>query len=493
MPELIQRTSTAATGPTPSIPEPKPRFQQLKDVRHSLALDWRTVAMAIKTSIPPTVLICAIQSHTWIRHFKANAYLVPIIATCALPALSRAMLLEYNLQLAFTFVLSYCWVLFAGWAGLQARKHTTHTPEELNAYNASAEAVVAIFLMFFMWLAFTFKSKFPKWNLQCILAGIFAVATLPSIAMAPNMDQILSETNNALQAFLVGQAVGLVNALIVFPRSTRAILRTDTKACLESLISLMQAQRDCTDALKHGYTMSDLETLSPVNQLRDKLQVFLGTVVKIRSGAEYAKREIAWGRLNHDQLKRFIFLVADLIPPATGLSAVADMQEIVLAGVADKSEVEGDEDVDVDEDEDEDAQDSNQNQKEEKWHEVQQSLHTCSNRQLDAIMDGALHAMKRLSLKPSPSYAKSNDEENQRLGMSPGQASFLDAYRNVFVNCPAMGAESEKPHIQDPHLDEYIHHRPRVDNPEDVTEEKYLDNLRYVISLHVSFPARIST
>ncbi|KAK1141549.1 hypothetical protein N8T08_008962 [Aspergillus melleus] len=107
--------------------------------------------MAIKTAVAPTVLVCVIEVDAYINYFTTNAYLAAIMAASALPALPQAKLIEYNLQLALATVVTYCWALLAGWSAVQARKHTTNSSEDLAGYNSSAEAVVAIFMIFILW------------------------------------------------------------------------------------------------------------------------------------------------------------------------------------------------------------------------------------------------------------------------------------------------------------------------------------------------------
>jgi hypothetical protein len=161
-------------------------MSRVKVVLSRLTLDWEAAILALKTSLAPAVLVCLIESTTWINHFTTNSYLASIVATCALPTLPRAKLIDYNFQLALALAVVYCYSLLAGWCGLQARRHTTSSTEELKDYNSSAEAVAAIFLIFIEWLVFTLKSAFPVWQLQCVLAGIYCVAVLPPTARAPD-------------------------------------------------------------------------------------------------------------------------------------------------------------------------------------------------------------------------------------------------------------------------------------------------------------------
>lgn len=202
--EKLRAILAAATLTVHNAGRKSAKYWQPQKLLYLVALNQHTLMMAVKASIPPTVLVCAIQSETWIAYFKTNAYLAPIIAACALPNLPRERLLVYHLQLSFAFVLTYGWVLLAGWSGFQARNHSIDSLDKAKSYTSNAEAVVALFFVSFVWLIFTIKSAFPAMGLQCTLAGVFGVAVLPLVATSSNMSDIVHETNNVFVAFLVG-------------------------------------------------------------------------------------------------------------------------------------------------------------------------------------------------------------------------------------------------------------------------------------------------
>lgn len=463
--------------PLDNVLQATTRRLQLRSVLIQLKPDWDSVTLAIKGSIPPTVLVCAIQSRAWIDYFKTNAYLAPIIATCALPALPRARLIEHNVRLAFAFTISYCWALLAGWSGLQARKHTTHSPEAMEAYNSSAEAVVALFLMFGIWCAFSLKSAYPAWALQCTLAGIFIVAILPTLARAPSMTKILAESRNTLESFLAGQAVGFVNALVVFPRTCRGVFKKDLRACLDGLVSVMQAQRKCVDDLKDG----TIDTSSSVAKLQAALQRFINGVVKARSDVEYAEREISWGRLDHAQLEQIASMLVDLIPPVSGLSSTADMLQIAIPGHVPSSNIDGT---------DGQLQPHDTLEDENAWHHLEEKMNRHSLRISEAIGEGVEHAKLRLELtRGSPVFdrirkKKRPDEEKPSYLLGPGQARFLELYQNAFNKWCFMGEESDSMN-EEKLVDSYIRHRPQITDLAQVTTKTHTDTRRYFLLLHV--------
>ncbi|RJE27610.1 hypothetical protein PHISCL_00035 [Aspergillus sclerotialis] len=456
------------------------RFQ-IASVLKQLTLDWHTVTMAIKTSIPPTILICVIQSNTWINHFKTQAYLAAIMSVCVLPTLPRARLIEYNLQLAFTIAMSYCWVLLGGWCGLQARKHTTSSADELNAYNSSAEAVVSIFFIFLTWCAFTLKSAFPTWNIQCTWGGIFAVSTLPTVAQASTMREIIDKASITVEAFLAGQAIGFLNALIIFPQSCRGVFRKDMEACLDGLVDVMRAQKKCTQDYRSNTAFAgrEDERNSSVDQLQNALQRFINSVVEARADVEYAEREMAWDRLDHSQLDHIASTLVDLIPPVFGLGSTADMLQLAAYRSDQYSKDAGGADGNSETDSAGD---------EEFWRGLEDRMHEQSYRISDAIIEGTEHAKHRLELKKNrfpfrKARARKTDEENQAFVMNPGKTSFLESYREVFCKCCVL-AQDMNDMEGEKLLDHYVRHRPHIGDPTQISPEAHSNTLRYFLLLH---------
>lgn len=460
------------------------RRVQLKSVLIQQTLDWHTATMAIKASIPPAVLVCAIQSNSWINHFKTNAYLAPIMSTCVLPALPREMLVRHNIRVTFAIVIGYCWALLAGWCGVQARHHTAHNLSDINAYNSSAEAVVAIFLIFCIWCTFTLRSAFPNWGLPCTLTGIFTVATLPNIARAPSMSEVINETNVTLEAFLVGQAVGFVNALLLFPQSCRGLVRQDIGFCLDGLVAVIQAQRKCMEdiLLKKTSAVEEEENgSSSISQLEGALQRFVNAVSKVRQDSEYAACEISWGVFDYAKLEEISSLLLDLIPPVSGLSSVADMLQVHVDG----SNIISDADDNSDSNEVD-----NSTSREEGWQHLEVAMHQNSGKMSDTIIKGVEHAKLRLELTKGRTLvnrhrARNTDEEHEVGITQPGDAGFLESFRDVFHNGRVLSQENEDMNNKEL-LDCYIQHRPQIGNLSQYTSEMHYNTLRYFLFLHVS-------
>ncbi|UKZ52913.1 hypothetical protein TrVGV298_006699 [Trichoderma virens] len=307
------------------------------------------------------------------------------------------------------------------------------------------------------------------------MAGIFTVATLPNIARAPNMSTVIDETNIILESFLVGQAVGFVNALILFPQSCRGVFRKDMGACLDELVAVTQAQRKCMEyiLIKRFSTGEETTSISSISQLEAALQRFVNAVAKIGRDGEYAAREISWGILDHSRLEEISSLLVDLIPPASGLSSVADLLQLHIDGYNDMNgHCDTNNDLSVEDD----------------WQHLEAAMDQYSRKMSEEIIRGIEHAKLRLQLTKGHSpfnrcRVRKADEEHQGVTSNPGDVGYLESYRDVF-NKNHMLSQDSNSMTNNKLLDCFIQHRPQVGNLSQYTSEMHSSTLRYFLFLH---------
>ncbi|KAF4595203.1 putative MFS transporter [Ophiocordyceps camponoti-floridani] len=498
---------TAEPKPEPK-PEPKtrtsPRLAQLKAVLVRLEPDVGSVFMAFKMTIAPLVCICLIQSTAWTNHYKTNGYLVALIANLALPFLPRGTLIKFNVQLALATAVSYCYVLLAGWCGLQARKHTTHSPEQLKAYNSSAEAVVAIFLIFCVWTIFSLKSAYPSLFFLLSIAGIYAVSTLPGLARASTIKDVINQSSNVVESFLTGQAFGFFVGIVILPRSGRDDFRKAFKGCLDGLVVIVRAHEQCMSVFKarppdyvppSPTSTGDEadERAAAATKLQEALKGFTNGVIKARAAAAHAKLELSFGRLDNRELRQMMSGLIDLVPPASGLFAVADMLKGAIDGSL-KADMENEArrrrgtDATLD-GRDEEEDDDGREQEEEAthdWHQLEEAILQHLHNMSEAIVNGVEHAKLRFHLtadKLKLPFLHRNQEESASAPPSPrpGDENFLESFRGVVerecdVGQGKDGSGGEKL------MDHYIRHRPKDEDLSRVTTEKQLDYSQTLLS-----------
>ncbi|TQV92273.1 MFS transporter [Cordyceps javanica] len=376
-----------------------------------LRLDWHTAQLTVKTSIPPAVLVCAIQSDTWISYFGQNAYLAPIAAASVMAGFPQGMLIDFNVKQTIGYVVAYCWALLAGWCGLQARKHTTRSPEELAAYNSSAEAVVAVMLAFGMWVTFTVKSAFPSWNIQTSVAAILGIAMIPALARLPTMHSIIKEATNA----------------------------------------------------------------KSVEQLEAALQQLGNEVAKANGHVDHAAREFSWGAYSQSELDAVCSLLVQLVPPASGLSLVADMmqRETDVSGVPSYQEqMVTNPEVAI-----EPAK-----QSQDDWHHTETEIQGQLIKMAEMITAGAKHAKLRLRQIQKRSWARGHSEkpadQESHEDVSPGGSRLVQHY------CDMFREDGDETLSRREVLHRYVQHRPKVGTIGPLSSDKHADILRYFALLH---------
>ncbi|KAJ3497992.1 hypothetical protein NLG97_g1459 [Lecanicillium saksenae] len=440
--------------------------------------DWHTVQLTIKTSIPPTVLVCAIQSDAWIGYFGQNAYLAPIGAAGVMATFPQGMLIEFNAKQTLGFVVAYCWSLLAGWCGLQARRHTSTTPEDLAAYNSSAEAVVAIFLVCGMWFAFTVKSAFPSWNIQASVSAILAIAIMPAIARLPTMQVITKEATNAFVAFLAGQAIGLASALLIFPQTCRGLFKRDAISSLGALRTIMHTHEKCIEDIVAGTMPSPNEEVvnyESIEKLEAALQQLGNEVAKASGHVDHAAREISWGVYHQSELDDVCALLVQLMPPVSGLSLIADMMQrrTDINSVVGRHEPDNAETQNTNDEAD---------QQHEDWRQTELEMQDQLCKMAEMICAGAEHAERRLREsqkrnwvgRPRFNYA----DEETRGPACPGGARFIEYFRDMFKE------DGEKNLSRQQVLHRYVQHRPRMRATGPIAPGNHAETLRYFALLH---------
>jgi hypothetical protein len=297
------------------------------------------------------------------------------------------------------------------------------------------------------------------------------------------MREVIEETNTVLESFLVGQAVGFVNALILFPQSCGGVFKKDIGACLDGLVAITRAQRKCMEeiSLKKISIGEETNISSSVSQLEAALQRFVNEIANARRDGDYAAREIFRGIFDHSQLKEISSLLVDLIPPASGLSSVADMLQLHIDGcniLNDTDEMNGQ------------CETPNDSSHENDWQQLEAAMHQHSGKMSDAIIKGVEHAKLRLELKKGRSlitryHVRVVDEEHHASTADPGEVGFLESYRDVFDKSRVLGQGNEGISYEKL-LGYYIQHRPQIENLSQYTSEMHSDTLRYFLFLHVS-------
>lgn len=327
--------------------------------------------------------------------------------------------------------------MLALWSAVQARLHTSSEEvrqSPLPTYNSSQAAVCAIWLFFNTWLANILRAKYVSFNLPvitfCVFVNICTTygATMTSTVVAENFIRRL------FVGFLVAIALSTATSLIIFPVSSRLVVFkefTGSIGLLRKTVALQQAylirleSDDMFTTATRTWTSPDIpgkttkhppltreeKAAKALKETTDKMAELAG---KLHADLIFAKRDIAWGKLDANDLGQMLTLFRNMYIPIMGMTTIIDIFRRV-------SEHRG---WDVEEGAPMDVVAEKEREKR-VWNEVMKQLHEPFNILSKAIDQGLVHAGLCLELLPRPKEAgKEKDVEARGEDLKPGEVGF---------------------------------------------------------------------
>jgi hypothetical protein len=276
-------------------------------------------------------------------YFQTVGYIVPIISVLALALLPRGkFMMNFVLNLlAVTFGAAVS--MLALWSSVQARYHTSPAdspPSPRPPYNSSQSAVCAVWLFFNIWFGNVVRAKLPAFNIPVI---IYSILVNISTTYGPFM-----ATTSAARAFieqlftamLVALALALAVNIFIFPVSSRQVVFKQFAAgigLLRQIVSLqksyliglesedMFAVATRTETLleklggkgsRQGAEVPKLtkeaKAAGALQEAGAKMRELTG---KLHADMPFAKRDIAWGKLDAKDLSELSNLFRNVYIP----------------------------------------------------------------------------------------------------------------------------------------------------------------------------------
>ena len=353
-------------------------------------------------------------------------------------------------QTLFLNVLSVCTgsaiAMLGTWSGVQARLHTT-PPGTVALYNSSQSAVCAIWLFANIWLANTLRAKFPAVQFSVIIYSILtniAFTFGPIFQTTAECRSLVKElVTGFLSAFAIATAVNLFVVpitcrMVVFKEQTGYIMaiRGALKAQMLYLRSLetsdMFTGTDKTGAegdsqgkeKTNGESQIDPTQAPEAKALKGAISAITALHGKLHGDMVFAKREMAWGKLNAKDIDEIYVLFRGIIIPLIGMSTIADIFERVAerrGWLKPKNPTRRDQ-LEAWEQADEEERISSQKI----WNEVMKTLHEPFAITVAAMDEGMEHAGLVLELLPKPKTQNGTDEEAKGADPRPGNAKFAE-------------------------------------------------------------------
>ncbi len=412
--------------------------------------------MMVKGALPPTISLAMYQSTPVAKIYSTLGYLVAIMSVLSFAILPRSKFLQTMLLNIIGVCIGSAVALLQIYCSVQARAHTTAAPppssngpspgSAVSGYNSSAAAVCAVWLFFNIYLANTIRASRPQLQFPVIMYSIFANVASVYAPSFPTMAAGISFAEGLLEAFLTGFAIATVVSLLVFPTTVRMtffkqsagfihLVQGTLKAQVVYLASLekvdMFAQpKDSTDYDDEGKFQShkkrkaEKDIASPESLELQSAIAGLGELYgKMHPDIAFAKREMAWGKLDASDISEIYKLMQGITLPLTGMSSVVDIFQRIAAkwGLAEADNAQSSEN--------QVAQEIRSD-----WNEIMKSLHDPFEAMTEAMDAGLQHTLYTLELAEPPKKQKKkgdgeSDESSQDIEaeagmMEPGTASY---------------------------------------------------------------------
>ncbi|KAH8599866.1 hypothetical protein B0O99DRAFT_564613 [Bisporella sp. PMI_857] len=423
------------------------KASKLKSIWSKIGLDIPTLLLMFKGSVAPTIAIAFYQADSVSVLYGNLGYLVAIICVLSVPIMPRAKFIQTVVLNTIGVCIGCAIGLLGIWSGIQARIHTTPAGSTAR-YNSSQAVVCAIWLFANIWFVNVLRAKMPALQFPVIIYSIFTNISFTFGPRFPAMSYGIALIKQILYGFLSAFGISTCVNLLVIPMSSRLVvfkqqagyiglLRATLKAQTGYLQSLentdmflgSNGENETKDNPEDGNKPLKKDTgkqMHPANSPHSK--ALKGAIAgltalhgKLHGDIPFAKREIAWGKLDAKDIDEIYSLFRGITIPLLGMSTISDIFERVAerrgwikprkAEERDRSEAW------------EHCPKAERIAEQKVWNGVMKALHDPFSVVVAAMDQGLEHAGIVLELLPKPKKSKAVDEEAQSEP-KPGDPDF---------------------------------------------------------------------
>ena len=369
-----------------------------------------------------------------------------------------------------------CIALLTVYSSVQARNHTTPiiiststgaptTGGAVSGYNSSASAVSAIWLFANIYFVNALRTSRPQLQLPVIMYSIFAMISATYAPSFPTMSAGISFVERLLEAFTLAFAISTGVNFFVFPMTCRGVFFKQSAGMIGVLQGALIAQKEYVQSLekedmfkdpsadlvlmpddkdeelkgheaKHHHFHKEKKPERPVIPPQAKLKAMIAAIGGLQgqmyADISFAKREVAYGKLDASDIDEIHHHIRDIILPIYGMSSVAD----IFGRVAEKRGwVEGPEAARMAAATKDDPNHDLKKAKIKQWNEVMRILHVPFETMTAAMCEGLQHVSFVLELTKPPEASKrsktydaataaTGDEEADAGMVKPGDLRF---------------------------------------------------------------------
>jgi hypothetical protein len=275
-------------------------------------------------------------------YFGTLGYLIPIISVLSMVIMPRGKFMMNLLLNALAVCVGSAVSMLALWSAVQARQNTAgpaSQPAAALAYNSSQSAVCAIWLFANIWFVNVVRAKLPAFNLPVITYSILVnvSATFGPMMTTTAAAQIF--VKQLITAMLAALGLGLGVNLLVFPVSSRLVVFKELAGAIGLLRKLVSLQKVYLASLEPDATFDaamqtevflgkgdgeahqdedepkltkEAEAAKALEETGAKMRELAG---KMHADLPFAKRDIAWGKLDAKDLSEMYKLFRNVYVP----------------------------------------------------------------------------------------------------------------------------------------------------------------------------------
>jgi hypothetical protein len=350
--------------------------------------------------------------------------------------LPRAKFIQTLITDVVLVCIAAAFALLVGYCSTQARAHTsTITPQSAREYNPSASAVCAIWLFFQVYISNAARAKYPQLQLPVVIYSIFSVVSCINLPLFPTMPAVIAFIERLLEAFLTGLACATAVSLLVLPVTVRQVVSKEMvgyvgllQKCLKSHEAYLHSLEDPHKLKKVMVSERGADYLPSVEitALNATVAAIGALHGKLQADLPFAKREIAYGKLDATALSAINKHLRRIMLPTIGMTAMNELlertaifhgwtQKHIESGLTKEEELERDAIV-------------------HDWTSNLASLRTAFETIITATCEGLEHAALQLELKKRPKPARRSvveDVEAKGQVIKPGDDGFAEHLESV--------------------------------------------------------------
>ncbi|KAI4203065.1 MAG: hypothetical protein LQ350_002113 [Teloschistes chrysophthalmus] len=406
--------------------KPKKKESLLTRIWIKSGLNIGMLITMFKGALPPTIAIALFQNTGFANTYSTLGYLVAIMSILSFAIMPRAKFVQTMFFNIIGICIGSCIALLSIYCSVQARAHTAPHTESTSAgpspgasvapYNSSASAVCAIWLFFNIYISNTLRASRPQLQFPVIMYSIFANVASTYAPQFATMAQGISFAKRLLEAFLTGFGIAIAVSFLVFPLTSRTVVFKTAAGYIGALRGALKAQCAYLESLesKDAYRRRAKEETEDsgghqATGLKSAVAVLAELDGKINGDVPFAKRELAYGKLNASEMSELIKLMRLVMLPVMGMSSVADIFDRVAErrGWKKASDLDSDEHQRTDE-----AKEAEIGQ----WNEIMRTLHEPFKVLTEAMDQGLEHALYTLELVDRPKTSPSRKVDKGKDG-----------------------------------------------------------------------------